>query len=200
MDSRMEAELHRVNERYIAILVWYARHDGEVRFELVGRLKDQLLALDDASRCLAAERTHLLLDFRFNDHQWWLQQSANANATPQPWNSAFPRHQAVELARRALTIAWHASQLHVPGATAKLGLSRKVSEVLVRLRLEDFDRIADSCILEMRPRWENRPALWHRLLEAAKRGDTQALQAIDLHGAQLLAADLMSVSTTKSSS
>jgi hypothetical protein len=192
MDSQTKTELQSANEGCIAMLIEMARSDREPPFALVRSLAPRLLELDAVAREKAGDRPYLLLDFRFQDGPWWQAHLEGRGETSEgPWASCFPRMAAVELARRSLTLAWHTAGTRLAEFSVSLGISREVTSVLCRMKLEELERLAELRIDVMRPRWVNRLSLWRRLLDAAKSGDVQALNFVDRLSAQLLATDLL---------
>ena len=192
MDNRVEVEVHRANGLYIEMLMDMARHDVQPIFSLVGKIRPELVELDLESRLRVSQRPYLLTDFRFKDDPWWLAvQGMKDEGEPTVWSSHYPRAAAVELARRTLTLVWTVAGLQSSRLAIRLGLSPMTVEIFSRMKLEEIERIAERHVVEMRPRWKEQPAIWRRLIEAARRGDLHALQSIDLHGAQLLARELM---------
>lgn len=192
MDSRTETELHSANEGYIAMWVEMARCDEPPPFDMVKSLAPRLLELDEGARNRAARRSYFLADFRLDDGPWWQSHLDGRGDIPEaPWASRFPRSAAVELARRSLTLAWHTAGTRLAESGVSFGVSPEVTRVLRRMKLEDLERLADLRIDIMRPRWENRLGMWRRLLDAAKSGETQALNYVDRLAGQLLATDLM---------
>jgi len=193
MGNWIEVELYRANERYMELLMDMARHDATPMFSLVGDIREELVGLDPASKLRVAQRSYLLIDFRFKDEPWWQAARSGTDESPiEMWSSHFPRGAAVEVARRVLTLAWTAAGLRSSRLGSQSGLTSGVAEIVRAMTLEEMERIAERYVACMRPRWEERIAIWRRLLEAARKEDSQTLQSIDLHGAQLLAIELMS--------
>ena len=60
--------------------------------------------------------------------------------------------------------------------------------------LDEIDRIAQKRFRHVRPRWDDRPAVWRRLLLAAETDDEKLMHEVNLHGLQLLAGELLSTS------
>jgi hypothetical protein len=186
---------YEVNERCIEMLVNAARHDLGRNFALVAELREPLLRLDPRMRQRAAAQAFLLVDLEFSNVDWW--RAARTQGT-QPlriplWRGAFPRASAVQLAVATLMLAWNSVRTDPSGAQVLLGMTLPVAEIIAAFRFEDIDRIARKRFAYARPRWEDRPAVWRRLLAAAQANDPKAMGAFKLHAVQLLAGDLLSI-------
>jgi hypothetical protein len=70
-------------------------------------------------------------------------------------------------------------------------MAQSVADRIVRLKFEEIDRIAHKRFRHVRPRWDDRPALWRRLLLAAQSDDAKLLGAVNLHALQLLTGELL---------
>jgi hypothetical protein len=201
---RLEAESHdkayllawcrEVNERCLEMLVRSARQDFANPFPLATELNELFLAADPATRARAAQRSFVLVDMQFQDHEWW--QAARARpsqpAIAPAWRGAFPRQSGIALARATLVLACNAIRTDPAVASVLLGVSQAVAEVIHSLTFEQIDRISESRFRCVRPRWDDRPAVWRSLLTAVLSHDPLLLAAFDVHAMQLLAGDLLS--------
>jgi len=185
---------YEVNERCIEMLVNAARHDIRRKFALVAELRELLLRLDPRMRQRAAAHPFLLVDLEFSNIDWW--RAAGTYGTQSLrlplWRGAFPRASAVQLAVSTLMLAWNSLRTDPSSARVLLGMTLPVSEIIADFRFEDIDRIARKRFAYARPRWEDRPRTWRRLLAAAQTHDPKAMGAFRLHAVQLLAGDLLS--------
>lgn len=185
--------VHEINERCLQLLAGAAQDPKESGLELATQLKDVLSGLTPEARRRAAERVFLLVDFEFRNVEWW-RRALDASARPSrtgDWQGGFARRDAVPLARATLTLAWHTARSDSVATPVLLGLSTDVAAVVATLQLADIDRIAEAQFRALRPRWEDRPAVWRRLLLAARAGDAAAMRDFTLHGLQLMAGDLI---------
>ena len=78
------------------------------------------------------------------------------------WLAPFPRPAAVKLARSTLVLAWHTVRTNLDAAVVLLGIAPSVAEIIAKPHLQDLDRIAERQYRHVRPRWEDRPAVWPR--------------------------------------
>lgn len=184
---------YEVNARCIEMLVNAARHDFGRNFALVAELRESLLRLDPQMRQRAAAHAFLLVDFEFGNFDWWRAAGTyGTSAARLPlWRGAFPRASAVQLAVATLMLAWNSVRSDPTSAQVLLGMTRPVSEVIAGFKFEDIDRIARKRFAYARPRWEDRPATWRRLVAAAQTPDPKAMGAFKLHAVQLIAGDLL---------
>jgi|HubBroStandDraft_4_1064222.scaffolds.fasta_scaffold07811_2 hypothetical protein len=184
--------LHEVNEHCIDMLVQAARKDSTGAPALVRHLRELLRAMSPESRARTAQRPLLLVDMQLADFEWWRTAKSHATrAAPLPaWRGSFPRPQGVQLARATLMLAWHTVRADRYG-TCLLGMSPGVSEIIASLSLTEIDRIVERCFRHARPRWEERPAVWRRLLLAGQSESARLTRDVNLYGLQLLTGELL---------
>jgi hypothetical protein len=184
---------HEVNERCIELLVNAARHEQPRPFPLVSELRELLKAADPAVRRRAARRSFLLVDLEFGNPDWW--HTARNHPSQQMrtplWWGCFPRAAAIQLARATLMLAWNNLRADPAAAPVLLGMAAPVSEMIASLRFDEVDRIAHKRFRNVRPRWDDRPAVWRRLLLAAQTEDERLMTAFNVHALQLLAGGLL---------
>jgi hypothetical protein len=184
--------LRELNERCIDLLVQAARTERPDAFPVVIRLRETLRLLSPEMRARAAHKTFLLLDMEFSNDRWWQTVRSHPNRpAPLPsWRGSFPRLPATQLARATVMLAWHSLRAH-RNAICLLGMSPAVAEVLSGLSLTDIDRIVDRRTRHLRPRWEDRPAVWRQLLQAAQTTDIRRTRDVNLRGLQLLVGEML---------
>jgi len=184
---------HEVNERCLEMLVNAARHPPARPFPLISELRDLLKGADPSVRRRAARRSFLLVDLEFGNPDWW--HTARNHPSQQIrtplWWGCFPRVSAIQLARATLVLAWNNLRADPAAARILLGMAAPVAEVIASLRFDEIDRIAQKRFRNVRPRWDDRPAVWRRLLVAAQTDDERRMAAFNLHGLQLLAGELL---------
>jgi hypothetical protein len=187
--------LHEINQRCIELFVHAARNRGTPAFEFISPLRDLLLVMTGEAQRRAAERTFVLIDFQFRNVEWWRAVRERPNRPRQgstPMTGGFPRPAAIQLARAALTLAWSGAHADRDAVCVLLGMTHPVAELISTLRFTEIDRIAEHQFRHVRPRWEDRPAVWRKLLAASEANDISAMRDFNLHGLQLLAGELMS--------
>lgn len=185
------APLREVNDRCIEMLALAARKERAGSPSLVAHLKDVLLRVTPEIRDRAAGRPVLLTDMQFTNAPWW--RAARAHPTrPAPlpsWRGSFPRPAAVSLARGTLMLAWHSLRSSAESAVL-LGVLPGVAELIAELSLTDIDSIVERRFQHIRPRWEDRPAVWRRLLLAAESEDFRKTRDFNLYSLQLITGEL----------
>jgi hypothetical protein len=65
-----------------------------------------------------------------------------------------------------------------------------VADIIVGLSLSDIELLVERRFRHVRPRWEDRPAVWRALLLAAESEDFRKKRDFDLYSLQLLTGDL----------
>jgi hypothetical protein len=185
------APLHDLNERCIEALTQAARADRPGGLSLVPYLKDLLLRLTPETRERAAQCPLLLTDLQFANPAWWRSAKDHPlRPTPLPsWRGSFPRPSAVQLARATLMLSWHSLRSN-PQDAALLGVAPPVAEVIASLSLTEIERIVERRFGHLRPRWEDRPAVWRTLLFAAESDDFRRTRDFNLYGLQLVTGEL----------
>lgn len=186
------APVYEINERCINLLVEAARDDRHPAPGLVVALRIPLLQLTPEMRTRVTRRALLLVDMGFRDVDWW----KDAQRDPQRPSrtpialDAFPARAAMTLARSTLILAWHSIRADRTAAGLMLGISRPVADVILSLSLTDLDRIAEKRFRRLRPRWEDRPALWRQLLLSVDAADFRKEREFNLRALQLVAGQL----------
>ncbi len=180
-------EVHEVNRCFIELLQHSARTDRPAVHPLVAELREILLRMTPESRARAARRPFLLVDMEFDNGTYWrqVQNPTRSESSPER-RGMFPRAGAVHLARVALTLAWHSVRADPHAARVCLGMRAPVSDIMGRLSLTDIARIAERRFHDVRPRWEDRPDLWRKLLLAARSSDFRRTLYVNLRGLQLV--------------
>ena len=184
---------HEVNERCIEMLISIARHERTQSFALVSELRELLESADRSMRQRAARVSFLLVDMEFGNPDFWhvvCNHPGQQLKTPL-WRGSFPRGSAIQLAHATLMLAWNSLRIDPLTARILLGMAQSVADRIACLKFEDIDRIAHKRFRHVRPRWDDRPAVWRRLLLAAQSNDAKSLGAVNLHALQLLTGELL---------
>jgi len=185
------APLKEVNGRCIDMLALAARKEPDGSLTLVGQLKEVLMRMTPEIRARAAKHPVLLSDMQFTNVPWW-RAAREHPARPVPllgWRGSFPKPQAVSLARATLMLAWHSLRFSRESAVL-LGVTPGVAELIAELSLTDIDTIVERRLQHVRPRWEDRPAVWERLLLTAESEDFRKTRDFDLYSLQLVTGEL----------
>lgn len=190
--GRVARPLQELNERCITMLVLAARAERAPTFPLVIQLRELLHGVTPETRARAAQTAFLLVDMEFANVPWWqtLQTHQARAASLPPWRGGFPRAGAIPLTRATLTLAWHVLRANEE-ARCLLGTVPAVAEVIAGLSLSEIDRIAERRFRHVRPRWEDRPAVWRQLFQSAQTPDIRRAREFSLRGLQLIAGELL---------
>jgi hypothetical protein len=184
--------LQEINERCIAMLLEAARAPRPETFRLVIQLGDLLRGITPEIRARAARKAFLLVDLELTNDSWWqsLQSHQTRGVLVPRGRGSFPRAGAIQLTRATLTLAWHALRADEQ-ARYLLGVTPAVAEQIVGLQLTAIDRIAERWFRYVRPRWEDRPAVWRQLLQSSQTSDIRRARESSLRGLQLIVGDLL---------
>jgi hypothetical protein len=182
--------LYEVNQLCIELLVkaaWSERLD----LPLVCQLRAGLRSMSADAQARAAQKAFLLVDMEFTNSASWklLQNHLSRAISPVGY---FPRSSAIQLARAALILLRHNIQSN-PSEACLLGVHPRVAELIGALSMSEIERVAERRGRYLRPRWEDRPAVWHELIQAACSPDIRRTREFCLHGLQLLAGDLLQI-------
>jgi hypothetical protein len=176
--------LQEVNARLLDLLAFESKLTNEPRLPLAVELGDILWHMDSGTRARTAACPFLLVDAGFQDLQRWSRAGCETESVED--NAGWLlRPQALELAHMTFVLAWSLARSNRDTACVMLGLSPDCAEIVASLRLQDLQRIAISHSAWIRPRWEARPDIWHRLLQSASAPISAAPAAASLHGLQL---------------
>jgi hypothetical protein len=186
--------VHALNERCLELLVNVARNDRQrTSLAIVNQDRDLWRSLNATARKRAARTPFLLVDVRFQDAEWW-----RLAKNPRPSSrsrltlcEAFNGKTAGELMRETLMLAWSTVAFERGCASILFGMTPAVTGTIAELGPQDVERIAARHSRNLRPRWEDFPVFWGKLLAAARDGDEEALHEIHLHGTQLIGSELL---------
>lgn len=142
-------------------------------------------ALRDPQLLALAQCPCLMLDAGFARPDCWAV-GVHESAQPAHWLAPML---APELFRRAVMLGWHLARSNPFAARITLGMTPPCAELIGRTRLRDLEWLVERRAQTCRLRWEDRPAVWRQLLQAALAGPDGALERLQLRGVQLLAAE-----------
>jgi hypothetical protein len=72
-------------------------------------------------------------------------------------------------------------------------VSPEVARIIARFSLTELDRVVERRFRYLRPRWEDRPAVWRALFLSAQSGDPRRTREVNLRAIQLMTGDLLAV-------
>jgi hypothetical protein len=186
--------VHALNERCIELLASFARNDKQrTHLAIINQHRDLWRSLTATERRRAARTPFLLVDVRFQDADWWRSASSSRpnHRIKLALQEAFTGKIAAELMRETLMLAWSTVAFERGGASILFGMTPVVARIISELGPQEVERIAARHSRHLRPRWEEYPAFWGRLLAAVRGEDEEVLHDVHLHGAQLLGSELL---------
>jgi len=191
--SKDIAAIRELNEQCMELLSQALRTKPSPALEWLLPLKALLTSGRMDARHRVAQRSFLLVDFEFCDSSWWetIKSDPERISRRRVADEAFPKKQAIALARAVLMLAWHTARADFVGARILMGMTTPVANIVGTLRLSEIERIAEHQFRRLRLRWDDRPSVWRALLMAAHTGDAQALDALDVHALQLLLSEMV---------
>lgn len=186
--------VHALNERCLEVMVQIARTNRErTAIDVINRFRSSWCGLDMAARQRAARCPVLLVDVNFQSEGWWrwADDARYGKCRPAIRQPCFPAKAAGELMRETLMLAWSTAGADRNAASVLIGMTPAVSNIVAELEPQDVERIAARHSRHLRPRWEDFPPFWRKLLSAARDGDEDLLHDIHLHSIQLLGGELI---------
>lgn len=186
--------VHALNERCLEVLSELARGDDpSIMPATMSPLRSLWRDSSSIARKRAAQTPFLLVDLHFRDARWWrdARDPHSSRGQPNDPNPAFAGPIAGELMRETLMLAWSTVSLDRGSASMLFGMAPAVITIVAELNAHDVEHIAARHSQHLRPRWEDVPAFWVGLLQAARDGDERALHRIHLQGVQLIGRDLL---------
>jgi hypothetical protein len=155
-------------------------------------LQVQWHALSVAARLRLAGCPFLLADAGFAQPERWGRLPNFAVQETVPLRALLSSRSALptQLVRRVLHLAWHLARTNRAGARIALGMSRRCAGIVADCRLLDLEAIAERRPCWIRPRWDQHSDVWGAWLRAAAKESPRRLEALQLWGLQMLAAEV----------
>ena len=187
--SRGRRLVSEFNELFLIHLAVVSGADHPEGLGLLRQAPFGLLVGNTSAIKAIAAAPYLLGDFGFGDTPMWSSWVENRSAPRllRSHRGVLPTPVASLLARRALTTAWMMCEQEPRQAPLFAGMSATMARRLATLSLDEVERIAQTHMHALRPRWEESPARWTAIINAATLGDQDALHRLLVHGLQLLA-------------
>jgi hypothetical protein len=176
-----------LNMRFLELLAdqgkTHAIRDHDLLLREVSPRWDEL---DLEARRRAASCPYLLVDAGLGDPDKWHSRSSPsrfANTT-----GYFTVENSLIVARQVFIFAWHLANSRQLECRVLLGMSPGCIEAFRSFTVSDILEFAESATNWLCPRWPHLVTFWRNLLNAARDGEVDALQAAKMHGLPLLAA------------
>jgi hypothetical protein len=183
--------LAEVNEQCLELIREQAAA-ANVAPPLLAELRVEWSELDAPARRRAARCPYLLVDAGFAAAGRWTRVLARQVQDEPRMHSAGPFFtvpRAVSVMRLVVTYAWHLASSHGAAARLLLGMSAPCAELIGACTLSQINRLAESHVEWLTPRWPDRVTVWRELLMTANSGEHSALERMRIRGVQLLAAE-----------
>lgn len=187
--------LAEINERCLEGLT-HSRPGSRAEFDLVRELRTPLQSLTAEMRRRIARVPLLLIDIQFCNEDWWHSVTASPPRRFQSpaWKGTFPPRLAASIGRASLTFIRQSLRVDAPATMALCGLTSTVAGILTSVKLTQLERVAEYHCTCVRPRWEDRPAVWRQLVVCASAEERHRLREFCLHALQLQAGEVAPLS------
>ncbi len=158
-------------------------------------LRAQWHALSVPARLRLAGCPFLLVDAGFAELERWGRLPDFAVHEIMPVRALLTSRSVLSapLVLRVLLLAWHMTRANPAGARIALGMSRRCAGIVADCRLTDLEALAERRPDWIRPRWDRRSDVWPAWLSAAAKESPRRLEALQLWGLQMLAAEVRRV-------
>jgi len=184
----------RLNERCLQWLARAATRGGAPPLEFFRRNRDLWMTFDARACSRAARLPVVLLDCNFRRVDWWTS-VINHEATPPICSGHVYRHpfseDAAPVLREILTEARTIAVSEPLAASLLFGAPSTAVALLSSLTVADIDQISVQHVLELRPRWAEKPIFWRNLLSASIGEADEAMSELYCHSLQLLGSDIL---------
>jgi len=147
----------------------------------------QIAPLSAAQKAAAANCPYALFDLRFRDDGHWRTRFGDAGR----WSVAdsAPVHaDRLDFVRLALFFAWHVASAGKVAAQLLLGMHEGTVAAFRTASIDCLPALAATEAVHLTARWNDCPAYWGALADAAARPNAAGLRKIQLYGLQLAAA------------
>jgi hypothetical protein len=184
--------IYDLNRRMFALLTASDRDGAEhPDFDPKTSVAVVLREIEPPARQRLALCPFLLLDASFHNASKWRRADAQSEPAVATQSIDEPYTRVLALARATCLVAWYLARTNPIAARLVLGVSRECARVIAESGLTDLEEIAARLIRErlFKPRWHDRPEVWHRLIRLALNAPHVP---VGVHGLQLFLGDLLS--------
>jgi hypothetical protein len=183
-----------LNERCLQWLARAATRDGAPPQEFFRRNRDLRMTFDTRACARAARLPIVLLDCNFRRVDWWM--GVVNREVPSPTSSGHVyehpfSEDAAPVLREILSEARTIAVSERLAASLVFGAPSAVVDLLSSLTVADIDQISARYVLELRPRWAEKPIFWRELLSASIGETDDAMSELYCHSLQLLGSDIL---------
>jgi hypothetical protein len=191
LTERMLSHIEEVNATCLEVMVSTARSASTTATEFATEVWPPLLSASTAVKRRATQQRLPLAEMEFRNDAWWQAVKSDPQRTWQTSEHIFdaPKRAALRLARTTLILAWQSLNADRDVARVLFGMSTSVADTIAAMRFNEIELVAEHQCRHVRPRWEDRPWLWVKLIEAASANDPRAMREFHIHALQLLAGE-----------
>ncbi|MEJ1961810.1 MAG: hypothetical protein WDO56_09775 [Gammaproteobacteria bacterium] len=173
LDPRVRGFIAELNEGLIRAMVSRAGHAREATNQV--DVPHRLAALTPTTRARLAHVPFVLLDADFAAPMVWTAEHLNRVHThmeDSEWVDGYELH---VLARALFSFAWQFASSFPDATGIVLGMSGETTAVFANLSLRDLERVILQRGHWVRPRWEEKPDRWLRLLRRAQKDSNPSI-------------------------
>jgi hypothetical protein len=186
-DAHAQRLIAELNERCLDVLMLLAKRGPPTpRNTLALHLRPLLRSVRPDVRRRAAQIALPLIDMEFRNSEWWQALKSDSGHCSKHSPPDVPKRAMVQLTRATLIFCWHSVHTDLESARVLFGMSPTVADIIGALRLADIEQIAERQFRHLRPRWQDRPWLWRKLLNAAHSNDHRVVRDFHVHALQVL--------------
>lgn len=202
LPAALLSQVHELNRDYVELLLAgrLLPAPGMSGETLPTRIIEGLADLDAEARTALSGCAYTLYSPGFDDRRFWqtvlspadLSQVAEAEegVAEKRYGTRGPTSMQAAFSEVALFAAWHAAASHTMAARFLFGMPDETAAIFNSAPLWQIRRVAFDYPGLLTPRWPLNPAFWPDLIRFAAAGDAVKLEAAQLLGSQLIAAEL----------
>ncbi len=161
--------------------------NSSIHVGLSADVSAQIAPLSAAQKAAAASCPYALFDLRFRDDRHWRTRFGHGGR----WSVAdeAPVHaNTLDFVRLALFFAWHVASAGKVAPQLLLGMHEGTVAAFRAATIDCLPALAETEAVHLTARWNDCPAYWGALADAAARPNPAGLRKIQLYGLQLAAA------------
>jgi hypothetical protein len=183
--------IYHLNTQALGLLIDSSRSVTHETSWSSGRsLGSQLCEVEPAGLEHIAKCPFLLIDAGFDIPNHWRRPDAETERIVQDELAFTPstlQMRLENLARATCLLAWHLAQTDPIAARLTLGVTAQTASAISAISLTELQELSMLQVRAgwIRPRWHDRPDIWHRLIDLAKDSGHRELESVTGYGLQL---------------
>jgi hypothetical protein len=188
VSAEMLDSVRELNHRFLDLVAMQPDDwNSSSRVGLPAKVFGRVAPLSTAQKKAVADCPYALFDLRFQDDGHW---QARLRTTGH-WSvadEASMDENTRNFVRLALFFAWHVASTTTLAAQLLLGMNEVTVAAFRGATIDCLPALVATEAVNLTARWNNCPAYWTALTEAASRPNAATLRRIQLYGLQLAAA------------